>query len=146
MKKAKIFDYVFNHGASRFQGTFAAYLNPTFFGFGAGNWEIGSLTGLIKNPILYENSIDFQNGLWGPRPTSFFAGLLNEAGLFSLLLIFILLIKNISIEKQRSQEIRIEYALPAVVSLFFLGDIGNPAPFISIAILLRSKYHLKQFF
>ena len=67
-----------------------------------------------------------------------------EMGLIVFVLIIYFAIEIIKIINEGVKEIKLEYLLPHVVSIFLLGDIGNPIPFIAIAILLREKFRIEK--
>ena len=53
-----------SYGGTRFHGTLATFFELPAWGFGLGNWSEGSYVLLEKNPILWKNNYEFENGLW----------------------------------------------------------------------------------
>ena len=76
-----IFEKTMSYGGTRFHGTLATFFELPAWGFGLGNWSEGSYVLLEKNPILWKNNYEFENGLWGPKPVSYISALILETGI-----------------------------------------------------------------
>ncbi len=156
-------DFFFVEAGFRLSSVFASYLNFSFLGYGIGNWAAGSLEGLERFPFLY-NSLNPNNYfLWMcdgtpcPQPiraSAFFAGIILETGILGAFFIIILIHNNVSEFKNDTKvtinktyndgkNISLYNFIPVIFSLFFMGDIGNPIPFVCLAILIKIYYSKK---
>ena len=160
---SSLHDIFFVEAGFRFSSIFASYFNFSFLGYGIGNWAIGSLEGLERFPFLYDSLNPNNYFLWmcegipcaqPVRPTAFVAGIILEIGILGGFLMLVLIYSSISefkndnkatIEGMYSEKKKISLYdfIPVIFSLFFMGDIGNPIPFVCLAILIKIYYSKK---
>ena len=114
-----------------------------FFGGGIGNWELSSLQALNLtgyNPQEISYFQDISDGQWvSLRPTSYFAALMLDTGIFGTFIIayylYIVLRKFFKIDTNSKAII-----LLFLFYLIMVGSVGNPVPFIATAIALTYLY------
>lgn len=143
----EVITYLFSISGYRSAGVLAAYLQPTIFGFGIGNWASSILKGLVAHPYLYENVLFFRtSGPFGVRPMAFYASLWLESGLWGVVMVSLLVMGAFKgLNKRYQNKVNLFYTLPSLFSLFFLGYIGSPVAFVCIAMLIKKKYPLTKY-
>ena len=122
--------------SSGFRGisVYASYLSgfQNYFGHGVGQWELSSLnalnnTGFLPSEITYFSSKGL--GFTSVRPTSYIAALMLDIGLIGVS-IFIYLIHEVFKIYESNKGLLFCF----LFYIFFMGDIGNPVPWLVMAI------------
>lgn len=145
-----VFLTVLNESGFRLIGIMAGYLYGILhpFGGGIGSWPVTSIlameaTGIESFEIYY--FLEFNDGFYlGIRPTAFAAALFLEAGLIGFAVFSFVFFRNfIHLPYRKDPYWR------AVLNLFlfyffFLGIIGDPTPFIMLALSLVALSHHKD--
>lgn len=134
------FYFILNESGYRLISIIAAYSYGiiTFIGAGIGNWEIG-ISNAIKfleidpSSIVIYNTIDGSNFV-STRPTAFLASFILDFGLLGF---FILAYSLNSTIKLILPFIPKKLLITFLVYIFFIGDIGNPIPWIIMALTFR---------
>jgi hypothetical protein len=134
------FYFILNESGYRLISIIGAYSYGiiTFIGTGIGNWEIG-ISNAIKfleiNPssIVIYNTIDGSNFV-STRPTAFLASYILDFGLLGF---FILAYSFNSTIKLILPFIPKKLSITFLIYIFFVGDIGNPIPWIIMALTFR---------
>lgn len=139
-------EQLFNLSGFRLISVYSSYIFglTSLFGGGIGYWEYSSVYAMTNSGI---NAADINYFLWRSdgaytpiRPTSFVASLLLDFGLMALIIIFYLF-KDIVVTLIKNKSIRVPIIL-FFIYVFFYGTIGNPIPWIVIALIIKS-YKLK---
>lgn len=134
------FYFILNESGYRLISIIAAYSYGmiSFIGAGIGNWEIG-ISNAIKfleidpSSIVIYNTIDGSNFV-STRPTAFLASFILDFGLLGF---FILAYSLNSTIKLILPFIPKKLSITFLVYIFFIGDIGNPIPWIIMALTFR---------
>jgi hypothetical protein len=132
-----VFLLLLNESGYRLISLIAAYTYGcyTIIGTGVGNWEFGISTALKflnidpANIAIYNqlDGVDFVS----TRPTSFISSYFLDFGIFG----FLVLLKSIwGVFKNIYNSISKKLFYTFLVYIFFVGDIGNPIPWIIIAL------------
>ncbi|MAY01609.1 MAG: hypothetical protein CMQ38_01365 [Gammaproteobacteria bacterium] len=139
-----IFDFLIDSSGFRLISIISSYdyAISNLFGGGVGLWQETSIQAMYGAGFQPTN-IDFfllayDSQFISIRPSSFGANLALDVGLFGFLLFLLLLATYFwSI----FQESRIEFALGILFlfSFFFIGEVGNPVPWLSLALVLRLR-------
>lgn len=134
------FNFILNESGYRLISIIAAYSFGliTFIGTGIGNWEIGISTAIKfleidPSSIVIYNTIDGSNFV-STRPTAFLASFILDFGLLGF---FILAYTLNSTIKLILPFIPRKLLIIFLVYIFFIGDIGNPIPWIIMALTFR---------
>lgn len=131
-----------NLSGFRFISVYAGYLygflNP--FGAGIGYWADSSiialnLTNILPQEISYFASRDHLNWV-SLRPTSYASSLSLDTGVVGLLFFLFMLRKYFYLLFNRSIY---AISIPFFVYLFVVGSIGNPLPWMALAVVMRKK-------
>ncbi len=139
----------------RFPSVFSSYLNFSYFGYGVGNWADGMVEGLEKFPYLYNSTNPNNYFLWAcggspcplpVRASSYFASIVLEIGIIGAFLIILLMVNCLKEMKMtegdlEKRNVSILNFVPIIFSLLFIGDAGNPIPFVCLAILIKIYYN-----
>ena len=120
-------------------------LRPTFtdpFGSGVGGWGPASIQAMddigIKASAMSFFASAMGSEYQGVRPTSFAAGLMLETGIVGLLL-FILSFYPFIIRRELYIDIHSRsIVIFFLFNIFALGSIGDPIPFVFLALAYRS--------
>jgi len=111
------------------------------FGSGVGNWQISSLAALNSSGIKPEDLQYFQYCCAGNfrslRPTSFIANLMLDIGLLGSIF-FLLSLLSTSV-KFIKEKVQFNFFLFFVITLLILSSVGDPIPWICVAIVLKYK-------
>jgi len=140
----EIFDYFINKSGFRFISMLSAF-NFGFdniFGGGVGLWEITSIealegAGFDPSKVSYFAS-QHNSQFVGLRPTSYASNLALDIGIVGLGMFILLSYKYIrKVMKLPGSDKSIFYLF--VFTFFFTGSVGNPVPWIVVALVLRVK-------
>jgi len=131
-----------NSSGFRFISVYAGYLygflNP--FGAGIGFWTDSSilalnLTNFLPQEISYFASRDHHDWV-SLRPTSYLSSLALDTGIVGLLVFLFMFKKYFYFLFQR----RIfAISIPFLAYFFMIGSIGNPLPWMALAVVMRKK-------
>ncbi|TMN92351.1 hypothetical protein CWB72_05560 [Pseudoalteromonas phenolica] len=120
---------------SVYSGYLSGFYNP--FGLGVGFWEYSSLEALINSGVSASQVSFFttwNNGeYYSVRPTSYVASIMLDMGLLGLLA-FIMSFKRI-FSKIRTEKELLPIGIVFLFYLFCLGTIGNPIPWVCVALI-----------
>ena len=132
----------------RFSSVLSAYLNPTLFGFGMGNWFEGSSQAYEMYPFLKTTEwfiLWCQGVECGHRPTALLAGMVMEIGLIPIAFLLVFILRSM----KKNYDTRI-FNLPTHLdlsyiwifffSLIFLGSIGDPITPTCLGIIINLYY------
>lgn len=145
----KIFESIWYWSGFRFSSVLSAYLNPTAFGYGMGNWFEASSHGYEMFPFLKTTEWFI---LWcegagecGHRPTALLAAMIMEIGILPAIILLLYLKKctnkNYDTKIHNLPEnINLIYLLLFFMPLIVVGSIGNPVTPTCIGILLNLYY------
>ena len=106
----------------------ASFMSFDVLGVGSGNWTVGLLSTISEYSILQElahTSVLRVVETLGVRPMSFFGSLTLEYGFIGLLAAFLLVKYIITLRPLLNSRL-----IPVWMSLFLLGNVGSPIPFI----------------
>jgi len=133
------FKFFVSHSGYRFITVYSASLfgveNP--FGGGIGLWEISSGASLQASGFDAAEIYSFRTGFVSVRPSSFAANLMLDVGIAGLLGIMLFMSREIKARIDLSNE-KLKLLSFFLVSFLFLGDTGDPLPWVCLAILLKS--------
>ena len=144
-----IFDKIWYWSGFRFSSILSAYLNPTFFGYGMGNWYQASSIGYDLNLYLKTSEwfvLHCSDGIeCGHRPTALLAGLILEIGIIPIIILALFLRKIVNKNYDTGKfnipkNINIKFIWLFILSLVLLGNIGDPVVATCIAILFNAYY------
>jgi hypothetical protein len=129
-----------NESGYRLISIFAAYTYgfTHFWGVGIGNWSNGILEAINQTNIDITKIDIYKNGteIVSTRPTSFFAAYILDFGISGLIFIYILLKKYLN---ALFSNIEKPLFIVFLINITILGDIGNPIPWIIVALAYRFK-------
>lgn len=127
----------------RFSSIISSYIYGMshLLGSGIGNWQISSLSAL-NNSGFDPANIDYfvqccNSKFQSVRPTSFIANLMLDIGLIGCIFFLSYLIST-SV-KFIKEKVQFNFFLFFLVSLFLITSVGDPIPWICMAIFLRYK-------
>ena len=131
-----------NSSGFRFISIYAGYLygllNP--FGAGIGFWTDSSILALNLTNFSPDNISYFAErgtGNWSSvRPTSYASSLSLDTGIFGLLILLFMIKKYFFFLFKRGI---FAISIPFLFYFFVLGSIGNPIPWMAMAVVLRKK-------
>jgi hypothetical protein len=136
---SEVFEYILSASGFRLMSMIAAYrfgiLHP--FGGGIGLWQTTSLEAMYETGIDPKNLYYFNKhgGFIPVRPTSFLSSMVLDMGWIAIMVVFYLikpLFKLISFDN---------HLFPVIITFLFyiiaVGAIGNPVPWICMAICYR---------
>lgn len=109
------------------------------FGGGVGFWQNSSLEALKSSGFLYHEISYFAHrysDFVAVRPTSYMASLTLDIGVFGLIIILSILSTVLVKPLIKSNFYPVIFLF--LFYLFFIGSIGNPVPWICIALLIRN--------
>ena len=144
-----VFDRIWYWSGFRFSSILSAYLNPTFFGYGMGNWYQASSIGYDLNPYLKTSEwfvLHCSDGLeCGHRPTALLAGLVLEIGIIPIIILVLFLRKAVKKNYDTGKfiipkNINIKFIWLFISVLVLIGNIGDPVTTTCIAILYNAYY------
>ena len=141
------FYFVLNESGYRLISIIGAYFYGvyTIIGTGIGNWENG-ITNAIKlldidlSTIVIYNSTNGVNFI-STRPTAFLASFILDFGILGFIILIYCLKDTI---KLLTPFIPKNLLLTFIIYIMFVGDIGNPIPWIIVALTYRFNIHLKN--
>lgn len=139
-----LFKIILNQSGFRLISVISSYWYGfhNILGGGIGLWKHTSIiamksTGIPASEINY--FILFSNGCYSAvRPTSFVANLMIDVGLIGTIFLVMFIIKFI---RHKFSILPLKNILPLLLTflfyIFFLGTVGNPIPFICIALVIK---------
>lgn len=118
-----------------------AYLLTHPFGAGVGNWQEASLIGMemlgVPIDIVDHFANQFDTDFDGVRPYAFLAGLALEGGLLPIILLFFALYPYLKIPLWRENQQAKTMLAFFIFTITGFGVIGDPLPFLFLALVVR---------
>jgi hypothetical protein len=115
-----------------------------FFGGGVGFWNLSSLSALNESGFDYRNINYFAqryNSFVPVRSTSYGASVMLDMGLIGFVVFISILLPRLRLFSYSSDSKPLVYLF--LFYIFLLGSIGNPVPWICVALLIRDS-RIKQ--
>lgn len=140
-----LFDYLLDSSGFRLISIISAYWYGimNIFGGGVGLWQLSSIealdaTGISASEVNY--FLYFNNGEFGGvRPTSYAANLMLDTGSFGLIFFITIMKKYLFILRTSALDSVTAAGNLFLFSFFIIGSVGNPIPWISIALVIRQE-------
>lgn len=143
-----IFHYLVSAAGFRVVSVISAYYEgvTTLIGHGVGSWMESSVVamnnaGFPPENVRYFSERSGELDSFGIRPTSYLANVSLDMGLFGIILFFAMIRRKISICLTLGKNHRAIVFL-FLFSIIFLGSVGNPIPWIALALAIRSHQFL----
>jgi hypothetical protein len=140
----EIIEFFINRSGFRFVSIISAFNYGIYniFGGGVGLWETTSIESFNVagfDPTQVSYFVSQHGGQFvGVRPTSYASNLALDIGVFGLLIFILLFYKYIKrFIKLSASDKNIFYLF--IFSFIFFGSVGNPVPWVLIALVLRIK-------
>jgi hypothetical protein len=143
-----IFHYLVSASGFRMVSVISSYYEGvvTIIGHGVGSWMESSVVamnnaGFPPENIRYFSERSGELDSFGIRPTSYLANVSLDMGLFGIILFVAMIRRKISICLTLGKNHRAIVIL-FLFSIIFLGAVGNPIPWIALALAIRSHQFL----
>lgn len=141
----EVYSYLIDASGFRLVSVVSAYSYgvSTLFGGGIGLWQMSSIAameaaGFSATDINY--FVFHANGEFSAiRPTSYAANLALDTGLIGLVFVVTLLFKYIREALRHKRRDNNAFVFLFIFSFFFIGAVGNPIPWIILALLVRQS-------
>jgi len=132
------FNVIIKQSGFRFISVYASYsyVFGNLMGAGVGNWELASLDAMRKTGFTTDEITFFKyhhdGNFVGVRPTSYFANMVLDFGIFAVPFILIL-----SGWFKGFKSVPKPILVLFFFSFFLMGTVGNPIPWIVAALAIR---------